>query len=164
MGSDMQQPAAPEKHEKAAGAGGSIIEILEVVESDFAKSLAEEEAEEDDAATEYEKTTQDNKVSKSLKSQDVKYKTQEFKSLDKSVSELSADRETKSTELSAVLEYYAKIKERCIAKPETYETRKARRESELAGLKQAMDVLNDIALMQHRAKGHKSRFLGLSGQ
>merc|ERR550525_1926089 len=157
----MQQPAAPKKFEKAAGAGGSIVGILEVVESDFAKSLAEEEAEEDDAATEYAKTTQDNKVTKSLKTQDVKYKTQEFKSLDKSVSELSAYRETKSTELSAVLEYYAKIKERCIAKPETYETRKARREAELAGLKEALDILEDMALVQHKVRGHKARFLGV---
>merc|ERR1719502_1777678 len=39
----MQQPAAPKKHSKASGAGGSIIDILEVCESDFAKALAAEE-------------------------------------------------------------------------------------------------------------------------
>jgi uncharacterized coiled-coil DUF342 family protein len=33
----MQQPAAPEKHEKSSGAGGAIIDILEVAESDFTK-------------------------------------------------------------------------------------------------------------------------------
>merc|ERR1719438_151047 len=152
----MQQPAAPETHEKAAGAGQSIIGILEVVESDFAKSLATEETEEDDAVAEYEKTTQTNKVTKTIKDQDVKYKTQEFKSLDKSISELSADRETTSAELSAVLEYYAKIKERCIAKPETYETRKARREAEIAGLKQALAILEDeTAFTQRKARGRK---------
>merc|ERR1719235_1719938 len=35
----MQQPAMPEKHSAASGAGGSIIDILEVCESDFAKNL-----------------------------------------------------------------------------------------------------------------------------
>merc|ERR1740129_1526714 len=35
-----RQPDVPELHEKAIGAGSSIVEILEVVESDFAKGLA----------------------------------------------------------------------------------------------------------------------------
>merc|ERR1719359_2588392 len=130
----MQQPAMPEKHEKAGGAGGSIISMLEVVETDFAKDLATEETQETDAEVEYQKTTQTNKVTKTMKEQDVKYKTKEFKGLDKTISELSSDKETANTELAAVMEYDAKIKERCIAKPETYETRKARREAEIAGL------------------------------
>merc|ERR1719252_270251 len=45
-GSFVQQPAVPEKHEKSSGAGGSIISILEVAESDFTKNLAAEEEEE----------------------------------------------------------------------------------------------------------------------
>merc|ERR1719333_2098175 len=130
----MQQPAAPKKHSKAGGAGGSIIDILEVCESDFTKNLADEETEEADAVAVYEKTTQDNKLATTMKTQDVKYKTKEFKGLDKSISELSAERDNTNTELSAVLEYYAKIKDRCVAKPETYEERKARREAEIEGL------------------------------
>merc|ERR1719253_1188678 len=81
------QPAKPVVHSKAGGAGGSIIGILEVVESDFANSLAKEEAEESDSAAEYDKTTQENSVTKTMKTQDVTYKTKEFKSLDKSVAE-----------------------------------------------------------------------------
>merc|ERR1712147_291430 len=102
---------------KAEGAGGSIIDILEVVESDFTKNLAAEETQEEDAVEVYEKTTQDNKLATTMKSQDVKYKTKEYKGLDKSISDLSGDRDTTTTELSAVLEYMGKIKQRCIAKP-----------------------------------------------
>merc|ERR1719161_1721153 len=72
FGAFMQQPAKPELHEKAGGAGGGIIDILEVVESDFTKNLAESQAD-------YDKVTQENKVTKALKEQDVKYKTQENK-------------------------------------------------------------------------------------
>merc|ERR1719237_1367679 len=114
----MQQPALPERHEKAQGAGHSIIQTLEVVESDFAKNLAIEELDEADAQAEYEKTTQENAVTKTLKDQDVKYKSQAAASLDKNIGEMSGDRGTTSTELSAVLQYDAKIKERCIAKTE----------------------------------------------
>merc|ERR1719158_1308594 len=88
----MQQPAAPQKHSKAGGAGGSIISILEVVESDFTKNLADEEMQEADAISVYEKVTQDNKLATTMKSQDAKYKTKEFRGLDKSISDLSGDR------------------------------------------------------------------------
>merc|ERR1719199_2423182 len=50
----MQQPAKPETHSKSGGAGGSIINILEVCESDFTKNLADEETQEADAASVYE--------------------------------------------------------------------------------------------------------------
>merc|ERR1719191_2147401 len=126
FGAFMQQPAPPQQHEKSSGAGGSIIGILEVCESDFANNLAKEESQEADSAADYEKTTQENKVTKTTKEQDAKYKSQEATALDKEISELSSDRDTSNSELSAVLEYYAKVKERCVAKPETYEERKAR--------------------------------------
>merc|ERR1719487_1046183 len=148
----MQQPAPPAQHAKSGGAGGSIINILEVCESDFANNLSKEETEEADAESEYQKTTQENKVTKATKEQDVKYKTKEAASLDKTISELSGDRDTSSSELSAVMEYYGKIKERCIAKPESYEERKARREAEIKGLKEALSILQGEAafLQRHR--------------
>merc|ERR1712113_812782 len=146
------QPSKPLLHAAATGAGNSIIGILEVVESDFANNLAKETTEEDDAEAEYQKVTQENKVTKTLKDQDVKYKSQEFTGLDKAVAEMTADRETADTELAAVMDYYAKVKDRCIAKPETYEQRKARREAEIAGLKEALAILEDETAFVQRGK------------
>jgi hypothetical protein len=162
MASMMQQPALPPAHAKATGAGQGIINILEVVESDFAENLAKENTEEADAQADYDKTSQENKVAKTLKEQDVKYKTQEIKALKKTLSELSADRESAETEHAAVMEYYDKIKERCIAKPETYEERKARRVAEIAGLKEALSILeNETAFMQRKSRRHMRGRLSL---
>jgi len=158
------QPAPPAQHSKAQGAGSSIVGILEVVESDFAKGLADEEMEESDAQAEYEKTTQQNEVTKTLKSKDVSYKTKEFVGLDKAVSEHNSDRATMQTELDAVMEYYSRIKDRCIAKPETYEDRKARREAEIAGLKDALSILEQetASFVQRGKRGLQQRFLGVA--
>jgi len=154
----LQQPAMPALHTKATGAGTSIVGILEVVESDFAKGLAKEETQEDDAKALYDDITQENKVAKTLKDQAVKYKTAEFKSLAKAIADLSSDKEMLSSELAAVNEYYAKLKDRCIAKPETYEERKARREAEINGLKEALQVLEtETAFVQRTTRRKRMR-------
>lgn len=150
----MQQPAMPEHHGKSTGAGQSIIGILEVCESDFATDLAKEETAEADAQASYEKTTQENEIEKTSKEQDVKYKTKEFKEADKTVAELSADRSGTQEELSAVSEYLSKIESRCIAKPESYESRKARRAAEIQGLKEALDILETQTASLLQKKGH----------
>merc|ERR1740130_1302961 len=63
----VQQPASPGTHSAASGAGGGIIGMLEVVESDMGKALANENMNEEVAATAYEKLSMENKVSKTMK-------------------------------------------------------------------------------------------------
>lgn len=154
------QPAPPNKASKSSGAGQGIIGLLEVCESDLAKNLATEDAEESDSLSSYEKQTQMNKITKVQKEQDSKFKTQEFKRLDKSVSEMQADKATENDELTAVNEYNGKLKDRCVAKPTAYEKLKARRDSEIAGLKEALVSLESAALMQQGARSHHGRLRG----
>jgi len=103
--------------------------------------------------------TQQNKVTSTSKQQDVKYKSGEAASLDKSISELSGDKNSAQAEQSAVMEYSAKINERCVAKPESYEERKARREAEIKGLKEALSVLESEAALIQRRHRRGVRFL-----
>merc|ERR1712117_289452 len=107
--------------------------------------LANIVAEEDAAVSQYEALTKENEIDRTTKEQDVKYKTKESKDLDKTSAELTADRSGVKEELDAVLEYLSRIEEECIAKAETYEERARRRESELAGLKEGLQILESEA-------------------
>jgi len=148
---------ADKAHSSADGAGGGIIGLLEVCESDFSKGLAEMIAAEETAANEYDKTSKENAITKATKEQDAKYKGKEAKGLDKDTAEATADRSGVQEELDAVNEYYTGIKERCIAKAETYEERVKRRTAEIAGLKEALTILEGEAVLLQRATKHTLR-------
>jgi len=146
-------------HTASDGAGSGIIGLLEVCEADFSKSLAQTIADEESAVAEYEKVTKEQEIDTTTKNKAVHYKSKESKDLDQYASELTADRTGVQSELDAVLEYLAKIEERCIAKAETYAERKRRHESEIGGLKEALNILEgETALVQSSRK--RSRFLG----
>merc|ERR1719253_1591958 len=136
----VQQPATS-VHSAASGAATGIIGILEVAQSDFSKLLADATVEEETAQRDYDKVSQENAVQRTMKEGDAKYQAKEKAGLQKNVAEYKEDAEGEQAELDAVLEYFARVKPGCTTKPMTYEERKARRESEIAGLKSALQIL-----------------------
>jgi len=144
---------AGKSHGSSDGAGGGIVGMLEVIESDFTKTITEMVASEQMAADTYEKETKENAVTKTTKEQDVKYKTKAFTDLDKKIGELTTERSGVEDELSAVNEYLASLDKKCTYKVESYAERKARRQAEIDGLKEALEVLeNETAFVQTRAR------------
>jgi len=142
--------AKDKSHASADGAGSGITGLLEVCESDFSKGLAEMISTEETAANEYDVESKENAITKATKEQDAKYKTKEAKGLDKSTAEANADKSGEQEELDAVNSYYKGIQARCIAKAETYGERVKRREAEIAGLKEALTILDGEAVLLQR--------------
>merc|ERR1719472_362171 len=128
--------------------GSTIISILEVAESDFTTMLAEAEADESSQAEAYEKLTQENAVTKATKTADAKGKTNEVKQLKVSLDNYKENKATTSEELDAVLMYLDKLKPQCETKVMSYAERKAKREQEIEGLKEALEILSAEALLQ----------------
>jgi hypothetical protein len=126
----------------------TIIEVLQIAEEDFTKLLAETEAEEEAAAATFKKVSDENAVAKATKETEVKDKTSEIKSLNVALNHHGADRDTVSKELDAVLSYLDKLKPQCETKAMSFEEKKARREAEIEGLKDAMAILegNGVAV------------------
>merc|ERR1719158_1202925 len=107
-------------------------------------STAEEEAQE-----QYEKLTNDSKASKAAKEAEVKASLSEVKSLKVALENHGEDKTMTSSELDAVLSYIEKLKPQCEEKVMSYAEKKARREAEIAGLKEALEILStEVALVQ----------------
>jgi len=134
----MKQPSFASAN---SDSGSNIISFLEVAQSDFTRLLAESEAEEAEAKKAYETMMQESAVSKATKEAEVKGKTSEVKSLEVAIADTTNDLESSSKELDAVMEYIEKLKPQCESRAMTYEERKAARDEEVAGLKQALEIL-----------------------
>jgi chromosome segregation ATPase len=138
---------------KSDSAGG-IISFLEVAQSDFTRLLAESESTEAAEKEAYDALKQDNTVSLATKEASVKGKTSEIKSLSVNISDTGSDLENANTELDAIMEYIEKLKPQCESKAMSYAERKARRDSEISGLKSALEILSGdepAVLLQKRA-------------
>merc|ERR1712176_65206 len=147
--------ASDAAHDAATGAAGGIISLLEVVESDMTKMLATLVAAEETAAADYDRMSKENEIEKATKDQDLVYKVKESTRLDKATSENTADRSAVQTELDAILEYLAKVEEECTAKAETYAERVRRRDAEIAGLKEALNILESETAFVQRPGSHR---------
>jgi chromosome segregation ATPase len=134
----------------SSGAASGIIGLLEVVESDFTKGLAETEAGFSNLKAAHEHFGKEAELATTMKSQDVKYKSEEITKLKKALGESTADRKGVQAELDALLEYLGKLHEMCVAKAEPYAERVRRRDAELAGLKEALEVLAGEAVLLQR--------------
>lgn len=152
-----------EGHSPTQGAGSGIIGLLEIVQADFTKGLAEMEVAESTAGKEFEKITGMNKDARSSKETSLKYKQKEAAALAKSATEVGSDKDTSQTELDAVLEYLAKLNKMCVGKAEPYAEKKARMDAEIAGLKEALAALEGGGmLLQESAKKKRRSFRGKS--
>merc|ERR1719506_1283902 len=121
------------------------------------KGVPEMTAEEETAAADYKAYVKEDEIANVKKQQDVKYKTKEAAGLDKNVAELSTDLSGVSDELAAVLSALDKLKEMCVAKAEPYAEQKARRESEIAGLKEALQILEGESVFLQKSTKHTLR-------
>ncbi|CAL1165160.1 unnamed protein product [Cladocopium goreaui] len=139
LAADGRAPRVDIAEVSTAGAG--VISFLEVVESDFARNMADLQSQDRNAQEAYEKLMQQSKVVKAQKEADVKHKTTEATNLERSATELRSDTASAKQQLEAVTEYLGKLQEECTAKVETREERMAKRQKEMEGLQEALSIL-----------------------
>merc|ERR1719231_1957696 len=88
--------------------------MLEVIESDFARLLAETTAAEQESAADFEKLSNDTAEDKAVKSTDVKSKTASKIRKESALASTKKDLSTTKEELAAAMDYYEKLKPSCV--------------------------------------------------
>jgi len=141
----------PELGGNQGDAAHVIISILEMSGEDFQKLYLQTEQDEREAADAYAKLQQENKVSRASKTAEAKGAASQIKSIEVALRNGKEDSDMTSKELDAVLSYLDKLRPQCETKVMSFAEKKARREAEIAGLKDAMEILDGPAsLMQAR--------------
>jgi hypothetical protein len=144
----LQQPTLGTAKSDTAS---TIISVLQSAEQDFTTLLAETEATEKEAEDSFTKLSEENTLSKAAKQADAKAKASEVKSLTRELGHHKEDQASVSKESDAVSTYLASLSSQCDAEAVSYANKKAAREAEIAGLKDALDTLEGVALVQtHR--------------
>merc|ERR1719240_918110 len=127
-GSFVQLKGAPELGGAKTDIASTIMSMLEVAESDFTTLLAEADASEKEAQSNYDKLTKQNALTKAANTEEVKGKEAKVKSEETALLNYKEDFATTGKELDAVLSYLDKLKPQCETKVMTYAERVAKRE------------------------------------
>lgn len=143
---DEDDDESDESGSKGSDAGAVIIGILEMCGEDFTKLLMESETEESQAQEAYDKLTLESKVAKAAKSAEVKGSLSQIKSLGVTVKDTQEDFGMTTKELEAVGAYLDELKPQCETKSMSYAEKKARREAEIDGLKEALGLLDGTGI------------------
>jgi len=133
---------------KGSGGSSNVMNMLEVILSDFQRLEAETSTNEQQAADDYASFMSDTSGERDQKAADIKSK--ETTKAEKASNNEAAKEDLKNTqaELSAAMAYYEKLRPSCVDSGLSYEDRVARREAEIANLKEAVGILDgtDVAV------------------
>jgi len=120
--------------------GAGVIGILEIAIQDFFQLQGQTEAAEKQAQKEYKEMMDTTQVQLAALSKDVEYKNQAKVKLEGDKMRRTSFLNMRLKELEALAKYLAQLEAQCV-KTDPYEKRQARREKELAALKECLKAL-----------------------
>eukprot|EP00746_Dinoflagellata_sp_MGD_P000782 gnl/MRDRNA2_/MRDRNA2_101417_c0_seq1.p1 gnl/MRDRNA2_/MRDRNA2_101417_c0~~gnl/MRDRNA2_/MRDRNA2_101417_c0_seq1.p1 ORF type:complete len:736 (+),score=241.76 gnl/MRDRNA2_/MRDRNA2_101417_c0_seq1:108-2315(+) len=129
---------------KSASAGG-ILSILDMMADNFQKTVGNLDKAEEEAVIAFKKLKQESFESKTAKDLEASKAEQQISFLKVNLEELGTDLSESQKTMDTILEYIDKLKPTCENRVVPYAERKAKREAEIEGLKEAFQILVDTS-------------------
>lgn len=120
---------------------GGITSILEIIQSDFAKSQTETEAEEEENDAKYKKFMGDAKADEAAKKKESELKTSTKTKKEGKLTNSKVDLHATEKALAGANKYYEDLKPQCINIGPTREEKIAARKEEIKSMKQVLEIL-----------------------
>merc|ERR1719463_38709 len=127
------------------GAGKGVIGMLEVILSDFVRLDQETSSEEAAAAAAFEEFSATSTADKDAKTDELETKRKQKVAAEADLAQTMRDLKSTQKELDAALKYFDKLKPSCLDAGVDFAERSARREEEIASLKDALKILGEEA-------------------
>lgn len=132
-----------EKYRGDQSSSKGIMGLLEVILSDFERTIDKVKEEEKLSAEAFETLKKDTETSITEKKKSKKEKEDLIKTLKSDILELEDSLDEQKKLLEKAMEILADLETKCVAGEETYEERVAKREAEIESLKKALDILEN---------------------
>jgi len=130
-----------EAYTGAGGAAGGILGMLDVIKSDFERTISETKKAEDKGAAEYRDFMTASGISLAEKTMAKEEKTKQKDNAIEDLEEADTSLDSQAIILSTAIKELRDLKPTCIDTGMSYEERVARREDEIESLKKALCVL-----------------------
>ena len=125
------------------GESKGIIGLLDVILSDFERTIETTQDEEENAQSAYNTFEADTKNDNGDKDAEITTKENRVSDIEDELVEQGEDKENSETLKKNALKELEKLKPMCVEGEETYEQRVQKREKEIEALKDAQQMLND---------------------
>jgi len=140
---DLAPEVFEKKYHGAQGEAGGIVGILEVILSDFERTISKTTEEEEDAQAAFETFEKDTNDEIKEKNTRIKEATGELAQTEADILEQEQALKEAEDLLESAKASLEELEAMCVKGEETWEERKKKREEEIAALKEALAILED---------------------
>eukprot|EP00933_Yihiella_yeosuensis_P082849 TRINITY_DN96851_c0_g1_i1.p1 TRINITY_DN96851_c0_g1~~TRINITY_DN96851_c0_g1_i1.p1 ORF type:complete len:782 (-),score=239.98 TRINITY_DN96851_c0_g1_i1:247-2592(-) len=145
---DMAPTVATEEYNGDQEGSGGVLGMLDVLHSDFVRTIAQTEAAEKKSEDEFSKMKSEAEKELESNSQELQDKNQAIANGSEDLGQAQLELKRKQEELTLAQDELSKLRGMCTQNEESYEAGRAKRQAEIESLQDAIEMINSLLALQ----------------